>query len=516
MGEGAAATTGFDPDLTLYGPTGAQLLTDAGATSAYIETTVTAAGTYAVIVRELNDNTTGDYRLHFIKLPYNGTATDPADGDGRALVSNTTVSAAIGTIGDLDLYAVTVAVGDSFTVTVGDTSGNTFAPRIAVYQPSGGLLASDAGVAGASADVLNVSAAGTYWVLVADNTGVATGNYAVHFVKAPAAQPVDPADTDGGALVSGSSTSASLTIADLDVYTLALAVGGSATIRVSELGATAFAPQIDVFGPNGVRIGSNAGQASAVVTLTNVTAGGTYVVVVRDSGDDSIGQYALAVDAIPGTDARPPVVIASRFDFNADRPQIVMTLTEGIGGTLDATDLVLQDLTTNTTVPSAVVSATFNVLSNEIVFRFPGYAGGVLPDGNYRATLPAGSLSDTAGNLLPAPAPLDFFAFAGDANRDRKVDFSDLVVLAQNYNTQGKTFVLGDFSYDGTVDFNDLVVLAQRYNTSLAAPAAAPVVALAVPAAAGLAPSKSDAIFSVVPVRRPPAVKPKAPVARHR
>ena len=63
----------------------------------------------------------------------------------------------------------------------------------------------------------------------------------------------------------------------------------------------------------------------------------------------------------------------------------------------------------------------------------------------------------------------------GDANRDGVVDFNDLVKLAQNYNTTGKTWGDGDFTGDGNVDFNDLVVLAQRYNTSLpATPAPVP------------------------------------------
>jgi hypothetical protein len=52
----------------------------------------------------------------------------------------------------------------------------------------------------------------------------------------------------------------------------------------------------------------------------------------------------------------------------------------------------------------------------------------------------------------------------GDANLDGTVDFNDLVALAQNYNTSGKTWFHGDFTYDGTVDFNDLVQLAQNYN----------------------------------------------------
>ena len=59
-------------------------------------------------------------------------------------------------------------------------------------------------------------------------------------------------------------------------------------------------------------------------------------------------------------------------------------------------------------------------------------------------------------------------AYPGDANHDGKVDFNDLVPLAQNYNvTDGaRTWEQGDFTGDGKVDFNDLVILAQNYNTT--------------------------------------------------
>ena len=51
------------------------------------------------------------------------------------------------------------------------------------------------------------------------------------------------------------------------------------------------------------------------------------------------------------------------------------------------------------------------------------------------------------------------------------VDFSDLVVLAQNYGQAGKTFSPGHFDYsaDGRIDFADLVILAHNYHLSLPA-----------------------------------------------
>jgi hypothetical protein len=247
-----------------------------------------------VIVLAANDATTGNYHLHYIKLPYGGSPTDPADGDGSMLTSHTTVSKAIGTIGDMDLYTFTVSIGDSVILSIGDTSGTAFTPYIAVYKPDGTLLGADSGTAGTNVDLLSATTAGTYYVIIADNNNNNTGNYALHFIKSPAAQPIDPFDTDGGNLTSGQTTSASLTIADLDAYTFSLAAGGNATVRVSELGATGFTPRIDVFGPNGVRVGTNSGAASAIVTLTNVALTGTYTIVVRDSGDDVVGQYAIA------------------------------------------------------------------------------------------------------------------------------------------------------------------------------------------------------------------------------
>jgi hypothetical protein len=107
---------------------------------------------------------------------------------------------------------------------------------------------------------------------------------------------------------------------------------------------------------------------------------------------------------------------------------------------------------------------------------------------------------------------MDFFVFGGDANHDRRVNFDDLVILAQNYNTSSRTFADGDFNYDGTVNFSDLVVLAQHYNTTFAGPTAGAtdLPSALLPARPALA-RKGGAItsiFSTVPVVRPPSRKP--------
>jgi hypothetical protein len=58
----------------------------------------------------------------------------------------------------------------------------------------------------------------------------------------------------------------------------------------------------------------------------------------------------------------------------------------------------------------------------------------------------------------------------GDANKDGKVDVSDLGILAANYGaTAGATWETGDFNNDNKVDVSDLGILAANYGTGTGA-----------------------------------------------
>ena len=81
------------------------------------------------------------------------------------------------------------------------------------------------------------------------------------------------------------------------------------------------------------------------------------------------------------------------------------------------------------------------------------------------------------GQSVDGSAVLARYTLAGDANLSGKVDFSDLVALAQNYgadftdpnnpNPTDSWWSHGDFNYDGKVSFTDLVKLAQNYGSAL-------------------------------------------------
>lgn len=110
--------------------------------------------------------------------------------------------------------------------------------------------------------------------------------------------------------------------------------------------------------------------------------------------------------------------------------------------------------------PVNPVSAIYDAGTRTVRYTLP--AG--LSDGDYRATL-------SKGTFLATDATLDFFSLAGDANRDRVVDITDLGILATNWQGTNKSFNEGDFNYDGTVDITDLGILATNWQKALPAPA---------------------------------------------
>ncbi len=156
------------------------------------------------------------------------------------------------------------------------------------------------------------------------------------------------------------------------------------------------------------------------------------------------------------------------FLFAAAKPAVKIAFNANLDSTsLLAGDLVVQNLTTGQFLDCGTSStASFDLATCSATWAFAS----PLTDGNYRATLPAASVSDAAGNPLASDFTFDFFAFAGDANHDRTVDISDLGILATNWQGSGKTFAQGDFNYDGIVDISDLGILATSWQKTLPAP----------------------------------------------
>jgi hypothetical protein len=235
------------------------------------------------------------------------------------------------------------------------------------------------------------------------------------------------------------------------------------------------------------------GNASFHASLTSVPAG-CYVTATASpaSGLDYTSEFSSPRAAV---DAIPPVVTSTAFVYDSGPARLVFAFSEDVSAALAAADVQLQSLTKGAASPPPLWTLEYDHQSNVATFTFSA----PLPNGDYRATLPANFVTDPAGNPLTADATLDFWFLVGDANRDRAVDFVDLAALAQSYNTPASTWAQGDFNADGRVDFNDLVLLAQNYSKSL--PDVAPTLAAAT-------------AFSSRPIRSAPAITRKPIAAR--
>jgi ELWxxDGT repeat protein len=195
-------------------------------------------------------------------------------------------------------------------------------------------------------------------------------------------------------------------------------------------------------------------------------------------------------------------LIDRRFELTPAGPRVVFEFDTPVNPTsVTVGDLAAFNITTNSPGPAATsVSVSPDGLT--ATFTLPKS----LADGRYRFTIGQGKLSAATGTDTNESDFVhtdgDAFMLRGDANRDGAVNFDDLLLLAANYNTTGKTWSQGDFTFDGTVNFDDLLALAARYNQPLAA-AAAPLAL-----SGGPAPSTALAASAPPPVRPGFAVDP--------
>ena len=182
----------------------------------------------------------------------------------------------------------------------------------------------------------------------------------------------------------------------------------------------------------------------------------------------SYGVYAQRYAVVPN-------VSSAAFQFNTAPHRVHVSFDENVSASLGTNDVVLENLTTMQTIPSSELSLTYDSTTNTATFSYSGNASGIaglLPDGNYRATLLAAGVTTPNGQPLPSNHVLNFFFLQGDANHDGRVNLDDFNVLAANFGQSPRDFTQGDFDYSGNVNLDDFNILASRFGTVLAGPGA--------------------------------------------
>jgi hypothetical protein len=273
----------------------------------------------------------------------------------------------------------------------------------------------------------------------------------------------------GGVLVNG----AFLTQSGLPYFMLIRGVDAMDSLRVNGNGGD---DQIKVELATTVNLKVDGGAGQDTIDL-GATADNAAVHVLPSAGDDAVNVNADGLGVVNAVFDSAQRVGALTVGTGG-----VATLTPGGVNTLTATSLAITgtgvlDLTDNALIVDYSLAST---IANVRALLTSGFNGGAWNGIGIRTSLGNSSrfalgfaeASDVAkgglfgGQNVDGTAVVVKFTTYGDANLDGAVDFSDLVRLAQHFNTAGGGWAQGNFNYDNTVDFGDLVKLAQNYNTT--------------------------------------------------
>ncbi|MDB5328645.1 MAG: Metalloprotease [Phycisphaerales bacterium] len=217
-------------------------------------------------------------------------------------------------------------------------------------------------------------------------------------------------------------------------------------------------PDLDITGSGSLGASSTIGIKSAG------TPGANRLVLSGNSTHPWVGTGKAVETAL---DVTGPKVSAESFNYQSNQ-SFTLTFSEDVGPSLSIADFVLTNTTTAAVIASANLSLTYNAATRTATIT---NTGALLANGNYTLALASAGVTDATGNPLDGDGDgliggnhlLSTFVLAGDANRNRTVDFNDFLILQNNFNTPG-SFAQGNFNYDGVIDFNDFLILQNNFN----------------------------------------------------
>ena len=194
------------------------------------------------------------------------------------------------------------------------------------------------------------------------------------------------------------------------------------------------------------------------------SASASRVYVSRDPVDNPFFASGKAVRI--STDWIAPTASTPVFDYLTQQ-DLRVSFSEDVSASLSKNDFVLTNTTSSQVISPNDMSLNYNAGSNTATLTFPGLPNGALPDGIYQLSIGSSTVTDRSLNPLSSAVSFNFFALAGDANHDGRVNSFDFGALASHFGQSGQNFAAGDFNYDHVVNALDFNLLASNYGTVL-------------------------------------------------
>ncbi|MBP1468121.1 PPC domain-containing protein [Candidatus Chloroploca sp. M-50] len=273
----------FEPSIVVRNPNGVAVCERyTFGNKIELDCTATSSGAYSFEVQSsgTNRSTIGGYQVYMQRLNGVGNATPLSIGS----FTQGSLAAPI----ESKTYSFTAAQNDLIRLRLFPTAG-TIHPRMRVYNAAGVEQCAVYRVSTslATIETCAITAAGTYSLLVDDNTTSRTGAYDLHFQRLNNPGNATP-------LTLGSVTTGNLErVAAMNVYRFDAEANDQVILRlIKEAGA--FLPQMTLFDRAGVSICSTYSlRALARIEPCAIPATGQYSLLIEDQRLENTGAYRL-------------------------------------------------------------------------------------------------------------------------------------------------------------------------------------------------------------------------------
>ena len=276
---------GFTAAVEIFDPNGDRV----GITFGQLDVTLDFTGDYLLIASDQGSDATGDYSLALEGIPDVSTVPVipnvilPGSPDGPVLSNGV-----IDFVTDHDFFAFTGTAGQTLRLIVAGSGLPGFTTAVEIFDPNGDRV----GITFSQLDV-SLALTGDYLLVASDQGSDATGDYtlALEMIPDVSRVPVIPYSSSLSPSVSGRIDA----IADHDFFAFTGTAGQTLRLIVAGSGLPGFTTAVEIFDPNGDRVGITFSQLDVSLALT-----GDYLLIASDQGSDATGDYDISLVCLLG------------------------------------------------------------------------------------------------------------------------------------------------------------------------------------------------------------------------